>query len=452
MSRVKKPGLGSLLSQLCGIESNKSLAIGDWRKRPLSEEMLFYGVSDVNYLQYIAMTLVEFSFEEMKAQAAPVGDSSAATSKAAEASASAQKTQEPDQVLHLEGGKEEGPSASEQPAQGLPGSLMGTGGHGELPSEPAAAVASASVSALPSRLDRNPVDHEEEALDGGTPSTHAERAESLEVTTGPLDELQHPFSPPAVLSKKNLHRQNSRRSNQAADTTDCSRHEVSDCVESSSSAACNTGAHEAADLVDEHIDSATSQKTDLQDHELHLQQNSTTSSLAATTGECSQGKLMGGLDEAASMSDGIILAQQSSMSVTVITSATAAVTGVHTDASETTLGHVDSDAVAGASDLDADDAPGEHAPLEGALDLDATAPVATSGVAGTAGKTKRGGKKERKKNENKALEEGPAGGGAQPMDVARVWCTCCERTLIMHREGTNTLFLLFFCTSSCGAG
>ena len=55
---VSKANLGYLLWHLCGIGADKSLALSDWRQRPLPQALLNYAALDVLHLQVIASKLV----------------------------------------------------------------------------------------------------------------------------------------------------------------------------------------------------------------------------------------------------------------------------------------------------------------------------------------------------------------------------------------------------------
>lgn len=55
---LSKAGLGSVLAKVCHVDSDKGIALADWRVRPLPAEELAYSVLDVLYLQYIARALI----------------------------------------------------------------------------------------------------------------------------------------------------------------------------------------------------------------------------------------------------------------------------------------------------------------------------------------------------------------------------------------------------------
>ena len=55
---LAKAGLGSVLHRICHVDSDKGIALADWRQRPLPAEELAYSVLDVLYLQYIAKALI----------------------------------------------------------------------------------------------------------------------------------------------------------------------------------------------------------------------------------------------------------------------------------------------------------------------------------------------------------------------------------------------------------
>lgn len=46
-------GLKALLATLCGVESDKSNQLADWRRRPLTSAMMRYAQTDTHYLLYI---------------------------------------------------------------------------------------------------------------------------------------------------------------------------------------------------------------------------------------------------------------------------------------------------------------------------------------------------------------------------------------------------------------
>lgn len=59
MSKLKKPGLGQVLREICGVDTDKALASSDWRRRPLTRSQLYYSILDVSFLQHIAGALVD---------------------------------------------------------------------------------------------------------------------------------------------------------------------------------------------------------------------------------------------------------------------------------------------------------------------------------------------------------------------------------------------------------
>jgi hypothetical protein len=72
--KIKRPGLGHVLEIVCGIPVDKSLAMSDWRVRPLTNEQLMYAVEDTRYLQYVAVTLLDW-LNEPASSSLPVEES-----------------------------------------------------------------------------------------------------------------------------------------------------------------------------------------------------------------------------------------------------------------------------------------------------------------------------------------------------------------------------------------
>lgn len=188
---MKKPGLGALLKELCGVDSNKSLAASDWRMRPLSKEMLLYSILDVHYLQYIAMTLVELCLADQE-QVAAAG-TRADPSKADPACSVSERKQQglegtaegPDAALAVQGGPEQGsgvPHTVEDRSNAENGLLENLVSMNRPPDGAVAPVHTGSIAV-------------EGPHDDGTPASQIDRAASLELKTGPLDELHHPCSP-----------------------------------------------------------------------------------------------------------------------------------------------------------------------------------------------------------------------------------------------------------------
>eukprot|EP00892_Ulva_mutabilis_P004070 jgi/Ulvmu1/2034/UM120_0030.1 len=59
VQKLARPGLGHVLKEVCGIDTDKALASSDWRRRPLTPSQLYYSILDVSFLQHIAATLVD---------------------------------------------------------------------------------------------------------------------------------------------------------------------------------------------------------------------------------------------------------------------------------------------------------------------------------------------------------------------------------------------------------
>lgn len=59
MKKLAKPGLGHVLKEVCGIDTDKALASSDWRRRPLTDSQLYYSILDVSFLEYIAASLLD---------------------------------------------------------------------------------------------------------------------------------------------------------------------------------------------------------------------------------------------------------------------------------------------------------------------------------------------------------------------------------------------------------
>lgn len=78
MNKLKKPGLGQVLKDVCGVDTNKGLASSDWRRRPLPQSQLFYCVLDVVFLQHIASSLVDLLLDTPAAVATGAEASSGA--------------------------------------------------------------------------------------------------------------------------------------------------------------------------------------------------------------------------------------------------------------------------------------------------------------------------------------------------------------------------------------
>lgn len=55
---LKKANLGYVLIELYRIDNDKTIALSDWRQRPLSDAQLQYGARDVLYLQAVAGCLI----------------------------------------------------------------------------------------------------------------------------------------------------------------------------------------------------------------------------------------------------------------------------------------------------------------------------------------------------------------------------------------------------------
>ena len=49
----KAKGLAYLLAKYCDIKANKLYQLADWRRRPLTREMVHYARQDTHYLLYI---------------------------------------------------------------------------------------------------------------------------------------------------------------------------------------------------------------------------------------------------------------------------------------------------------------------------------------------------------------------------------------------------------------
>ena len=424
MGRVKKPGLGHVLKQLCGVENNKSLAIGDWRKRPLPEEMMFYGVSDVTYLQYIAMTLVELAAQPVVTPAA-AGDDGQEGTRAEQLSVSAAA-----EVVRGQGGAALAAPA-QGPADGADGACeseqleregelrvqKGPGedvGHDERTSRSSAVSACALAQALG---------------DGRcTPSSLVEVEESLGERLSSVaapDDVHQLLTRPGVLSRTKRHRQNSSECfDEAAETVYGGEHDASDCVASALSAACKTEADVATEGNDVlHTSCAMSHRTSVNEPGLQLQPSSTKT--AHVSGDLGRdGELLAGSEEPAvgCIRSTPVQHHTSNCAAVAVPSAAAA----PTDASGTAQGH--SDTAGGASELDFDSAEGKQVPptlaepAGGAVEESATSSCAAEATAQQNEPSKKGQKKK---------------GPVQAMDVARVWHRCCDRTLVVHRKGAT---------------
>jgi hypothetical protein len=181
---LEKPGLGSLLSELCGMASDKRIATSDWRKRPLSEEMLYYCVLDVYYLQYIAKTLVDLAMSHSS-----LLDSEASATKAegTQGASTSPRLYSPELTQHTQHNNEIAPAALERQQVHCADSCTravecSSGGP--------------ALSAPPQHSRCEPVhfadlanEHPEEHPEDAT-ADHMERSASLALIPGPLDDLQ----------------------------------------------------------------------------------------------------------------------------------------------------------------------------------------------------------------------------------------------------------------------
>ena len=108
-------------------------------------------------------------------------------------------------------------------------------------------------------------------------------------------------------------------------------------------------------------------------------------------------------------------------------------------------------ATPGASDLESSEAQGDQRLQQDLAEAASAATATASNAADAATKQKKHGKKDGKKKENKAGADGVIQ-PAQPMDLARLWCKCCDRTLVLHREGvtgSSALYPVSMCRTMC---
>lgn len=59
LKTLSKANLGYVLDAVCGIKTDKSIALSDWRQRPLPDTLLQYAALDVRHLSAVAVGLID---------------------------------------------------------------------------------------------------------------------------------------------------------------------------------------------------------------------------------------------------------------------------------------------------------------------------------------------------------------------------------------------------------